>query len=146
MFSTALAGTKRFFLALGYPFLAPAALAFGGHSAKRKRPGDEFRPLFCFLMEPPAAQGLRVTSRKLFKQKTVHLFLGALPYSVLTPNYETKSPLVRLAFMEKRNAKLANLLIGIFFIIMSGTLIVDLITFWPILRASSSIIAARSDE
>ena len=76
-----------------------------------------------------------MTSRKLFKQKTVHLFLGALPYSVLTPHYDTKSPLARLGVMEERNAKLANLLIGIFFIILAGTLIVDLITFWPILEA-----------
>ena len=37
--------------------------------------------------------------------------------------------------MEERNAKLANVLIGIFFIILAGTLIVDLITFWPILEA-----------
>ena len=29
-----------------------------------------------------------------------HLFLGALSYSVLSPNYETKSPLVSLAVME----------------------------------------------
>ncbi len=42
--------------------------------------------------KPPAAQGL--TFRKLLKQKPVHHFLGALSYSVLTPNHETKSPLV----------------------------------------------------
>jgi hypothetical protein len=32
---------------------------------------------------------------------------------------------------EERNAKLANLLIGIFLLILAGALIVDLITFWP---------------
>ena len=39
-------------------------------------------------------------ARKLPKRKTVHHFLGALSYSILTPNHETKSPLARLALME----------------------------------------------
>jgi len=33
--------------------------------------------------------------------------------------------------MEERNAKPANLLIGIFLLILAGALIVDLITSWP---------------
>ena len=37
---------------------------------------------------------------KLPKRKTVHHFLGALSYSVLTPNHDIKSPLARLAVME----------------------------------------------
>ena len=45
---------------------------------------------------PPLGGDATVTTEKA----SLHVFLGALPYSVLTPNHETKSPLARLALME----------------------------------------------
>ena len=77
-----------------------------GRSAKRKRPGDESRPLSNEADAAIKGRGrtlgphIENFPRKLPKQKTVHVFLGALSYSVLTPNHETKSPLARLAVME----------------------------------------------
>ena len=79
-----------------------------GRSAKKKEAGGRVptssRPC---CRSPPAAQDRQLlrgdttaTIEKTSQAKKVHVFLGALPYSVLTPNHDTKSPLVRLAVME----------------------------------------------